>query len=1029
LAQWARRHLAAIAAVAAICTVAVASTWSGAATAGAGWTVAPASGMTNLVDGQRVSVNIKANADVTVQNVQIEECRLGANFVTREDMLAGAGNCPPTAVSSSSSGIVIRSSSSGIIQLVQTPAGATITYRVGTGVVNWQSDAGPSSLTCDETTQCALVVQLRVNGDYEYTSIPLSFASANPIAGCGGAASGSLTSAASDRLSDAWPLWTKQFCAEQKVGAPTGISYTGEGEGVSSFARGDVDLSYSALGYDSKVGLAASVSSPRAAVPIPIAVGAAVLGVGGGSTQSGEKVPYTGVELKASEIAAMLGGGNPWLTRDNLPYAKDILARNPQLKGLLLFSGGGNPNPIAPSSTESVNWLVTHYLETLSPADFIAPRTAPVQQRHAAAALATANPDYQNELNLLLGRPALAKVLDLASNSINTDGPVWVVTDLASAQALGMPPASIENAAGQFVAPTADSITAAVSTMKPDSNGMLVSDPSVTIASSSGTQAAAATTVPYPLTFVEYAMAPAEPLVDTATCTARTGSQALLAAWLNYLLGDGQKTLPDGYAPLPSSLVEQAKAQIAKVGTATVTGTCAGRVSFPGGGGASPGGGGGSGAAGGASTGNNSLSSVPGAINGVPSAAGGAPGAGAAAAKVKDLAAIPAFVSTRQLSSAGIAIALIGIVLVTSLGASLSGNRKLAVAGTSGSSSATIERGTGFLVALWCAVAIAGVGLVVYQLGPLLSSRDQRQLLSSYRTQVARASHETQGLQGVSTSTKAPELGSPVGVMEIGALRLQSVVVEGVSAAQTSEGPGHVPGTAGLGQPGNSVVVGRRNGYGGPFADLSTLRKGDRILVTTTQGQSVYSVASVGNRTIVSTSDSSSSASPLPTTSAPTTTSTTVAKGGAVAATPKKSTATTASAGSSASTPSSGRSITRNALYGPSKGDQLVLVTSASRSPWNTSNATIAVARLVGKPYAPTDQNGRTDAQTGTSGDSGAWAAVVLAVLAYVGCIVGSILMYRRFRFRVAYLLTIAPLVALTVVVGEAISRLLPAWT
>jgi len=85
-------------------------------------------------------------------------------------------------------------------------------------------------------------------------------------------------------------------------------------------------------------------------------------------------------------------------------------------------------------------------------------------------------------------------------------------------------------------------------------------------------------------------------------------------------------------------------------------------------------------------------------------------------------------------------------------------------------------------------VAIAGVGLVVYQLGPLLSSRDQRQLLSSYRTQVARASHETQGLQGVSTSTKAPDLGSPVGVMEIGALRLQSVVVEGVSAANDASG-------------------------------------------------------------------------------------------------------------------------------------------------------------------------------------------------------------------------------------------------
>jgi len=344
-----------------------------------------------------------------------------------------------------------------------------------------------------------------------------------------------------------------------------------------------------------------------------------------------------------------------------------------------------------------------------------------------------------------------------------------------------------------------------------------------------------------------------------------------------------------------------------------------------------------------------------------------------------------------------------------------------------------VERSAGSLVALWCAVAIAGVGLVVYQLGPLLSSRDQRQLLSSYRTQVAQASHEAEGLAGVSTPKKAPELGSPVGVLEVGAIRLQSVVVEGVSASETSQGPGHVPGTAGLGQPGNSVVVGRRNGYGGAFADLSTLRKGDRILVTTTQGQSVYSVATVGNRTIVESGGTSSSASAIPTTSAPptssTTTTTTAKKAGGTSTTTAKSYAASASSGASATSSSSEREISRDDLYGPSNDDQLVLVTSASRAPWNTSDATIAVAKLVGKPYEPTEQNGRTDAQTGTSGDSGAWSTVVLALLAYVGCIVASILMYRRFRFRVAYLLTIAPLVALTVVVGEAISRLLPAWT
>ena len=41
-------------------------------------------------------------------------------------------------------------------------------------------------------------------------------------------------------------------------------------------------------------------------------------------------------------------------------------------------------------------------------------------------------------------------------------------------------------------------------------------------------------------------------------------------------------------------------------------------------------------------------------------------------------------------------------------------------------------------------------------------------------------------------------------------LRLSQVAVEGVGPEQTRKGPGHVPGTAGLGQPGNAAVVGRR---------------------------------------------------------------------------------------------------------------------------------------------------------------------------------------------------------------------------
>jgi hypothetical protein len=77
----------------------------------------------------------------------------------------------------------------------------------------------------------------------------------------------------------------------------------------------------------------------------------------------------------------------------------------------------------------------------------------------------------------------------------------------------------------------------------------------------------------YPLTFVEHAVVPHEPLVDDS-CAARSSSQALLAEWLTYLTTDGQAHLTSGLVPLPPAMLEAAKAQVPKVGTAPATGKC-----------------------------------------------------------------------------------------------------------------------------------------------------------------------------------------------------------------------------------------------------------------------------------------------------------------------------------------------------------------------------------------------------------------------------------------------------------------------
>lgn len=285
----------------------------------------------------------------------------------------------------------------------------------------------------------------------------------------------------------------------------------------------------------------------------------------------------------------------------------------------------------------------------------------------------------------------------------------------------------------------------------------------------------------------------------------------------------------------------------------------------------------------------------------------------------------------------------------------------------------------------WLVAVAFGMGLVVYGFGPFFHDRDQRGLLKDYRTEINNAAAAGGGLPGAITASKAPEAGDPVAVLQIESLHLEEVAVEGVGASQTKVGPGHVPGTAGPGQPGNSVIVGRRTAFGGPFGAVRDLDVDDSIVVTTTQGQSLYEVTSVEKLTI-DRSDAADAA-PLAEDAAPI-----------------------------------------DELYGPTDADQLTLITSASPLPWQAERATVVVAEMRSEPFAPTPQNGRSDAATGLDGDSGVLASVVLALLAYGLTMVAAVLLFRRLTPVTAYVLSMAPVLALTVIASETISRLFPAW-
>ncbi|MCU1679397.1 MAG: srtA [Amycolatopsis sp.] len=271
---------------------------------------------------------------------------------------------------------------------------------------------------------------------------------------------------------------------------------------------------------------------------------------------------------------------------------------------------------------------------------------------------------------------------------------------------------------------------------------------------------------------------------------------------------------------------------------------------------------------------------------------------------------------------------------------------------------------------IWLVVSGVCLTLVIYAIGPMLENSDQEAALGAFRGEVNQALGATQSLSGAAAPTKPAEFGAPVAVLEIPKLHVQQVVVEGVSPSETASGPGHVPGTSGLGQPGNAAVAGRYSGYGAPFGRLGELRAGDEIVVATTQGSSLYRVTGTATRDLNEDTD-----------------------------------------------------------YGRTDNDRLTLVTSASWWPLASTSATVVTANLEGRPFRPAPQNGRADAQDGRTGESAAWALLVLSFGAFSAVAFGATWLYRRWRPVSTYVITAPALLALAALSAISLWRLLPAWT
>jgi sortase A len=143
-------------------------------------------------------------------------------------------------------------------------------------------------------------------------------------------------------------------------------------------------------------------------------------------------------------------------------------------------------------------------------------------------------------------------------------------------------------------------------------------------------------------------------------------------------------------------------------------------------------------------------------------------------------------------------------------------------------------------IALGALALVVLLGVFQYWVTSVEESRSQSELLRELKVDLASSADG-----GV--PAPAP-VGHPIGLLEIPAISLEKVAVEGASARRVEQGPGHDPDSARPGEAGDALFLGRRTSYGGPFKHLDRLHTGDTISITTARGRFTYRVSRAAPR-------------------------------------------------------------------------------------------------------------------------------------------------------------------------------------
>jgi hypothetical protein len=471
----------------------------------------------------------------------------------------------------------------------QTPPDPDGTFRFTITVPPEGENTYPASdtpaLSCEPGRRCSVgftILYLTEAGDLMYlqeaSSLAFTVKEPNAFEGCEEPKPGEVVDMVGPhRLAPAYVGWVQSRCGGGKA---IDMEYTANDDVTAREGFRDGQGTVFLGGGGATVGEPAAAVAKRPSVGVPVALNAQVLAITGqypalGMGGLNRPAYIDDIKLTPEQFAELVTTSGALVTGRHQAAVKEA---NPQLATLL--AGRLQNADIAAYATREVgHWVLSRHLARHAPQDWRYPNV-PSQYDNPGEAIGelwrldVLNPSGGRFLSMAGDRVGLGKILDNQDfvgdcGSIDAGCLNFVLTDAATAAHLGLPVVKLRNAAGEYVAPTPATMTAAAGQMKRLPDGTLAPDPAA------GGQGA------YPLTYVEYAHAPA--------CTGLEGADRVRDV-LGYMAGAGQQRLPAGFAALPEGLKGEAAQAVGKVGAQT-TGPCAQDGGDPPGGGG-PGGGG-----------------------------------------------------------------------------------------------------------------------------------------------------------------------------------------------------------------------------------------------------------------------------------------------------------------------------------------------------------------------------------------------------------------------------------------------------